>query len=470
MPKSQIMLKLPFQNYGTLVYMAKKQRQPIIKTATFDKIINGGQALGTLIGGDDNGKKIMAWGVLPGETANIQLTKNKSSYCEGIIAEPQTNNLITPNTEQRVKPKDPASYLSTSPWQIIAFEAEQFYKSALVEEAFELQNIVLPYPIETWVGDQQYYYRNKIEYSFWYDTDTNTLDLAFFKRGSHNKVAVTETSLAMPAITTLSKDILKILNQHQVGGRNLKTLLIRANQTGETAWQLYAKDKSIATPQLCEDLSQYKNGEIIFSNPKSPASVITERLYRTPDFKELEDNILGKKFSYKTEGFFQINIPAYEQVLNNIKEYIPKNTPVLDLYSGVETIGLSIGSSNPLTLVEINPVAVEELKANISQLGLDKSATAVLTASEDAVDYIKTDQIVILDPPRAGVHQLVINKLIAEKPEKIIYLSCNPVTQARDIAPLLEHYSIEMHKGYNFFPRTPHIEHLIVLNKLEQAE
>ena len=72
--------------------------------------------------------------------------------------------------------------------------------------------------------------------------------------------------------------------------------------------------------------------------------------------------------------------------------------------------------------------------------------------------------VVIVDPPRAGLHDDVIKKLLDETPERIIYLSCNPVTQARDVARLAEKYGIKYHRGYNFFPRTPHIEHLIVLD------
>lgn len=445
--------------------MSAKKRQPIIQTAIFDKIISGGQSLGTLIG-ENQGKKIMAWGVLPGETANILITKNKSSYCEGVIAEPIDENLLTPNTQKRIQPKDPDSYLSTSPWQIMDMGSEQFYKSALIEEAYEMQNIVLPYPIEIWTDNEEFFYRNKIEYSFWYDTDKNQLDLAFFKRGTHSKTPVTMTSLARLEITELSKGIVNQLNQLQVGGRDLKTLLIRSNQRGQTAWQLYVKNKEIASPELTEALSQFSNGEIIFSNPKSPASVITEKLWQSPSFGELTDDILNKRFSYKTEGFFQINIPVYEKTLNDIRKYITPDTPVLDLYSGVGTIGLSIASDNPLALIELNPVAVSEMKQNISYHKLEKTAQAILTPSENATDFIKADQIVIVDPPRAGVHQLVIDRLLEVKPQKIIYLSCNPVTQARDTAPLLTDYRIEMHQGYNFFPRTPHIEHLIVLVKI----
>ncbi len=134
----------------------------------------------------------------------------------------------------------------------------------------------------------------------------------------------------------------------------------------------------------------------------------------------------------------------------------------LDLYSGVGSIGLTIGGDN-CTLVEVNQHAVREMKNNIA--AQNSNAQAILAASEKALDYINSDTIVIVDPPRAGLHSDVVEKLLETSPPRIIYLSCNPVTQARDVALLSQKYQIKHTKGYNFFPRTPHIEHLVVLDK-----
>lgn len=133
------------------------------------------------------------------------------------------------------------------------------------------------------------------------------------------------------------------------------------------------------------------------------------------------------------------------------------------MYSGVGTIGLTIGGENT-TLIEINERAVAEMKRNIKALDREKAVQAILAPSESALEHIKSDAIIIVDPPRAGLHEDVTKKLLDVKPERIVYLSCNPVTQARDIARLAEAYGIKWHMGYNFFPRTPHIEHLVVLD------
>ena len=174
--------------------------------------------------------------------------------------------------------------------------------------------------------------------------------------------------------------------------------------------------------------------------------------------------MLGTTFRYATESFFQINLPVYSQVLSDIRKFIPSEKPVIDLYSGVGTIGLTVTSKDqPLKLIEINSSAVDEMKHNISDLGR-KNTEAILSASENVTDQIEPNSTIIVDPPRAGLHQDVTMRLLETAPKRIIYLSCNPVTQARDIQLLSEKYDISHMQGYNFFPRTPHIENLVILD------
>ena len=437
-------------------------RKPTFATIQLEKIVGGGQALGTLA----DGRKAFVWGGLPGETVTIRITKKKSHFVEGVVTEVLAASL------ERITPRDPESYLSTSPWQIMPLASEQHYKAALIEEAFELHDIVLPEPIDVFCDDIPYGYRNKVELSWYSDSapdGTETLDLAFFRRGSKGKIIVDGTSLARPEINQLARQVRDLLRTKQVTARQLKTLLIRCDQAGNCVWQLYTKDclGDVMSPDEATALSA-QGGEIIYSDPRSPASRITERLACFGD-PVLQDTILGVPFRYATEGFFQVNLPVYEQALRDMQRFAQvqdgTSRPTLDLYAGVGTIGLTIGSDN-VTLVEINADAVREMQRNIHQLGRTSQAKAILAPSEQALEYITSDALIILDPPRAGLHTDVITKLLATQPQRILYLSCNPVTQARDVALLATHYGIAYHRGYNFFPRTPHSEHLVVLDRL----
>ena len=496
-----------------------------LETIHLDKIVGGGQALGTLA----DGRKCFVWGGLPGETITVRITKKKSHFVEAVVEE------VILSSPDRIQPRDPDSYLSTSPWQIMPLEIEQAYKRQLIDDAFTLHNVTLPAAIDIYCDDVAYGYRNKVEFS-WYsesvvsrvvsqkksgqlyvgpglfsddtrevntnsdrdDTSGDTLDLAFFRRGSKGKIVVDDTSLAHPEINNLARAIRDLLRHKRVAARQLKTLLIRCNQSGSCVWQLYLKDRlpEIITADEAAKLPA-QGGEIIYSDPRSPASRITKRLARFGN-TTLTDTILGVPFHYACEGFFQVNIPVYEQALRDMREWVLRDRtgqhsgrqlehhqkiirdprkvaqvfsevllaadrPTLDLYAGVGTIGLTIGDGN-VTLVEINADAVREMQRNITEL--DRTdARAVLAPSEQALNYITGKEIVIVDPPRAGLHPDVIATLLQQLPPRIIYLSCNPVTQARDVALLQQNYRIVHHRGYNFFPRTPHIEHLIILDK-----
>jgi len=428
-------------------------KQPVFQTLTLEKIVGGGQTLGQL----NYGKKAFVWGGLPGEEVEIEVTKKKSSFLEGIVTQ------VFKASNERIVPKEPESYLSTSPWQIMTFEAEQHYKAALIEEAFELHDIVVPEPIEIYSDNKQYEYRNKIEFSWWWDKEAAHLDLAFFRRGTHGKLPVEGTSLAHPSIIAAAHAIRDVLRKRETQAFTLKTVIIRCDQKGNVAAQLYVKDEDFAVFTDSELASLTIQGfELIFSNPKSPASVITHRM-QAWGTTTLTDTILDIPFTYAVEGFFQINIPVYEQALKDMKEWVDQTRPTVDLYSGVGTIGLTIGGEN-VTMVEINEHAVREMERNITALQREKAAKAILAPSESVLENITKEATIIVDPPRAGLHEDVISKLLEAEPNRIVYLSCNPVTQARDVARLAEKYGIRSHRGYNFFPRTPHIEHLVVLD------
>ncbi len=447
-----------------------KQQQ--IETVKLNKVVGGGQTMGTLA----DGRKVFAWGGLPDELVELRITKSKSKMAEAVVTK-----VIEPSPE-RVEPQDPESYLSTSPWQIVNFDSEQAYKASMIREAFEMHRVDLPEEVEVYSDGVQYGYRNKIEFSWYGDTkdgkntsdhaEQETLDLAFFRRGSKGKIPVEGMSLARPEINELARKIRDLLHSKQIEARTLKTLLIRSDQKRNCVWQLYIKDKvkDIILDEEAGELGA-QGGEVIFSDPRSPASRVTKRLAKFGDVV-LEDAVLSVPFRYACEGFFQVNLPVYEQTLRDMSVYLEevrnkdemaRESTVIDLYSGVGSIGLTIGGDK-VTLIEIDENAVREMYANVKRLG--KKADIVHASAEFAVDSLHSNACIIVDPPRAGLHRDVIDRLLEVKPPRIIYLSCNPVTQARDTALLLEGYKISHHRGYNFFPRTPHIEHLVILDKI----
>ena len=410
-----------------------------------EKIIPGGYGLGTL----EDGQKIFLWNALPGENIlEYDITKKKSHYLEGIATK------IENPSPYRVELKDD-HFLSTSPWQIMDYDYELKLKQELVLELFREHKIDIKLP-EIYTDNKDYYYRNKMEYALYWDNETEEIKLAFHARGSHRKIPIEKSSIERPEILEAAHKIINELNRRREQARKYQSLLLRCNQKGEVSGGLYENNKP------------------------------------HPIFKNLTDEILGIPYSYSPNGFFQINLPVYETTLQEIKKHI-KTENVFDLYSGVGTIGLSVARDKNLTLVEVDKYAFSELEKNIFISNLSRICSpspsrrrqseppvkmggrvdsrkirnenilAILDRSENILDYITANQTIILDPPRAGCDKKLIERLNEVKPNTIIYLSCNPATEARDVKLLLENYKIKDVKTFNFFPHTPHIENLVIL-------
>lgn len=384
------------------------------ETAIIEKLVPGGQALATLA----DGKKAFIWGAMPGETVEFELTKNKKTYCEGVAI-----RIITNPSEHRVAPKDDC-YLSTSPWQIMDFSYELQQKSELTRECFRQNHLNLDV-LPTITDGKDYFYRNKMEYSLYWDHDTAKIHLAFHKRGSHGKQPITQSSIERPEIFARASQIVDQLNAKHAEARTYQSLLLRCDQQGKVSGDLFV------------------NGQ------------------PHPIMANLSDELLGQNYTYSPNGFFQINLPVYELALQAIAKEI-HTEKVLDLYAGVGSIGLSVARDKDLTLVEVNSAAYQEMQNNAQNL---PNTTCILDKSENVASYITPDCTVILDPPRAGCEASLIYAINEVQPEKLIYLSCNPVTQARDLAMLTETYQIAPLQPFNFFPHTPHIENLAILTR-----
>lgn len=431
---------------------------------TVTKLVHGGQGLGELA----DGKKVFVWNALPGEAVRIRLIKQRRSYAEGIAEE-----IVTPSPERAV-PRD-ANYLATSPWQMMTFAAENQYKKQIVSEIFLHAHVMLPAGFVLTAGEEEqpeariysaarrdekprrgvsYAYRNKMEYPFW--GDETGLHLAAYRRGSHGKEIITGSSLAMPVLDTAAGAVCAALGRLDVRAGDLKTIIVRCNQAGRTVAALFVKPETFPELTLPPELAGMR---VYHSNPKSPASVPTKLLKEYGDCT-LEDTLLGKTFRYDVDSFFQVNLPVFELALMRIAGQVRTADTLTDMYAGVGSIGLSV-AKRAVTLVESDPATAAMARENFAGAGL--RGGVVEAPAEKVLDYILGDQPVIFDPPRAGLHDAVTARTLEARPPQIVYLSCNPATQARDLARFQEAYGIDYFEVFNFFPRTPHIETLAVL-------
>lgn len=387
-----------------------------------EKIVPGGQGIAT----DSGGRKIFLWNVLPGEEVEkFEVTKKKSKYLEGVATK------ISKKSPFRVEPKDKC-FLSTSPWQIFDYKFELSQKTEIVKEVFRQNGIYVDAP-EILTDYKEWGYRNKMEYALYWDKEKEKISLAFHQRGTHRKIPIEQSSIEMLGIYQAAKKMALELNERHEEARKYQSLLLRMSQAGNVSGGLYENGKA------------------------------------HPVFDSLSDSLFGISYNYSPNGFFQINLPVYEMALGEIKKEVDGSEKVLDLYSGVGTIGLSVAKDKKLTLVECDKSCYEEMVRNCESVLRDRTLPLgeirpVLAKSEEALDYIEPGMTVILDPPRAGCDKRLLEKILDVKPKKIVYLSCNPATQARDVGILQSKYIMKRIKSFNFFPKTPHIENLVVLD------
>jgi 23S rRNA (uracil1939-C5)-methyltransferase len=403
--------------------------------------------------GAHEGKEIGVFGMLPGERAFVSVLRRKHIY-QGTVVE------MVESSPRRISPLE-LHHLSCSPWQIMEYalqlEAKQEHLAGLFK-SFPDAPVPNVLPAREFTG-----YRTKIEFSF---TDRECpLSLAFHERGGGTRrLPLPEGCvLASKEMNTVALLIVERLRRAGISSRSLKTLIIRESKsTDDRVAALYVKDEVFPEVRL-DDIPGLSGGLLIYSTHKSPASVVTKELARWGNV-EIRETIGGFHFSYAWDAFFQNNVPMFTEALGRMSTGIPSGARVVELYSGVGTIGLSLAkSAGEVVGVEIIPSAVENAAANARENGITNYRSMLTPAEKIDPAVLDGADVLVLDPPRSGLHPKVIAMIREKKPPMISYLSCNPETQARDYGLLVDMYEITVLEGFDFYPQTPHAESLAVL-------
>jgi len=406
-------------------------------------LVYGGQGLGRL----DN-KVYFVWNALPGETVTVELIKTKKNFCEAIAKE------ILIGSPERIDPVE-KHFLSCSPWQIMAPEVEDKYKIEIVRDVFRKNaHFELPKDLSI-VSDVKNFlhYRNKMEYSFCLQDEK--LSLGIFNRDTHEVVAVDECCLAMDIINKKAIEVLTLLQENNVLAQDLDHLVLRSDTNVECNADLYVQpkmqkelvDKTVPKKTWLRILLSKKNVEV-----ETTKSEI-----------ELSEKINDVTLFYNSEVFFQINFPIFKQAVDSIASFIPEKSDVVDCFSGVGAISLPLWRQiKKLTLIENQNQACELAEKNIEFNKID-NAEIITDSVENLKNIDLENKVLILDPPRAGLTKSMIQSILTGQPARIVYLSCDQATQARDLADLFGKYELEHFELFNFFSRTPHVESLAIL-------
>ena len=391
-------------------------------------------------------------GGLPGETAEVRITTNKRKYAHGLISN------ILEASEYRNEPKE-SHYLSCSPWQGVDYPHQLELKRGMLAELFGRPELALE--VEAMIGAKSAFgYRNKLEFTV--ETDPyGELRLAFHARGSFRDLVPADHGcvLGSAAMNTAAKLILERLRELDMADY-ADTITVRESQThGGVIAIVHVK------------VPVERDWSRLVSDTIKGVAVVHKRAHLLTDILwshgelELAESLGGVTIHYPWDSFFQVNVPMFERALERILAEITPGARVADLYGGAGTIGLPVARmAASVTGIEIAKSSVELANRNAA-LNRLSNYEAIAIASEHMDGSLLLDvDTVIVDPPRAGLHAKVIEMLLEALPAKIIYLSCNPATQARDVMLLKAGgYRVGRLTGFDFYPGTLHLESLVVL-------
>ncbi|MBI4931148.1 MAG: 23S rRNA (uracil(1939)-C(5))-methyltransferase RlmD [Bacteroidetes bacterium] len=424
---------------------------------------------------------------VPGDVVDIEITKKKSNYREGKVMHYQKYS------EKRAEPV--CKHFGTCggcKWQNLNYETQLFYKQKYVGDALTRigglsQNTSKFFPIIP--SKNIFHYRNKLEFTFsnkkWL-TDMNLKPeiwnqqqngLGFHIPKLFDKVLdIEQCHLQEDPSNAVRLEVKKYALENKLEFFDirrqtgfLRNLIIRNTSIGQlmVVVVFFYEDK-LAGEKLLKHISgkftQITSLQYVI-NPKKNDSIfdLEVKTFSGNDF--IEEEMEGLKFRISPQSFFQTNSSqAYElyKVARDFAE-LKGNEIVYDLYTGTGTIANFVSRQAKKVIgIEYIPEAIEDAKMN-SQINKISNTMFFAgdiqdTLSNEFISFHGKPDVIITDPPRAGMHEEVVKKILEIAPEKIIYVSCNPATQARDISMLIEKYSVEKVQPVDMFPHTAHVE------------
>ena len=440
--------------------MKKSNEKRIVQVKCVD-ITFDGQGLAK----DDNNRTYFVPSLLKGEEALVEVLYTKKDYDIAKI-----NKIIT-FSKDRIKPLCPcATSCGGCSFQNLSYEAELNYKK---EAAIKTLNNIAKLDIKDAPVhhlDSPYYYRNKIQIPFGYDKQKR-LVYGFYKFKSHDIVPIKECVIEMKEHVSILKNIKELMESMKIDAYNedtgrgiLRHVLIRVGKASKeimvvfivTSLSFYSKKNFV------KELIKREPGitTIVFNQNSRKTNVILgdkEEISYGPGF--IYDSLLGVKFKISSKSFYQVNHDGCELLYSLAikKAGLKKEDTILDAYCGIGTIGL-IASSHVKEVdgVEIVKEAIVDAKNN-AKINKINNANFVC---EDAKDYMlnKKYDVIFVDPPRKGLEAAFLDALMKSKTSRIIYISCDVGTLARDLGILKKAYKIESIDFVDMFPRTYHIE------------
>ncbi|MBR4626288.1 MAG: 23S rRNA (uracil(1939)-C(5))-methyltransferase RlmD [Ruminococcus sp.] len=429
-----------------------------------------------------------------GDVAEVRIVKVLKSYAYGII-----EKLITPSSD-RVTPECPHyKKCGGCVFMHISYEAECRIKSQIVSDAFtRIGHLAPAETLPIFGAEETEGYRNKAQYpyaDYKYQDGKVFPEFGFYAPRSHRLVPVTYCDL-QPFVFG---DILRLCREElgsgelpcitpyneENGSGVLRHIYIRQGFHSKEIMVCFitAKDSSqIRTALTTLGNTVIRNFPDVRSvmlnvNPLKTNVILGDKTVCLLGNPVIADTLCGVPVTLSPQSFYQVNTAQAERLFAEAKRLAApkKDELLLDLYCGAGAIGLSMADSVDRVIgVEVVPQAIEDAKANAERAGIKNAEFYAGDAGEIAARFAaegKAPDIIVLDPPRKGCDELTLKACVDMSPSRIVMISCNPSTAARDAAYLCGRgFALDVLRPADFFPRTRHVECVVLMSKFSKDE
>ena len=468
--------------------MARKNRRQIFESV---EVIDAG-AKGKSIAKAPDGKVIFINNAVPGDIIDVQVTKKRKAFYEG------SATTIHQLSNKRVEPT--CKHFGTCggcKWQFMGYEHQLAYKQKeVINNLTRLGKVELP-EVNTILGSEDhFFYRNKMEFSFsdsrWLTLDEIKSDsdiknrnaLGFHIPGMWDKILDIDKCYLQEDPSNAIRDKIKAFatenNFEFYNARNqqgfLRTLMLRISSTGEIMVLIQFFHEDVEKRTLLLDYIGSEFPEITSLqytiNPKGNDTIYDQKIicYKGKDY--IEEEMEGLRFRINAKSFYQTNSKQAYELYKVTRDFagLTGEELVYDLYTGTGTIAQFVAKKAKKVIgVEAVPEAIEDAKENAKRNSISNAEFYVgdmkKVFTKSFIAKHGQPEVVITDPPRDGMHKDVVDQLLHIAPQKIVYVSCNSATQARDLALLDKMYTITKVQPVDMFPQTYHVENVVLLEK-----
>lgn len=416
------------------------------------------------VGLDEKGKVHFVWDALPGETVELSITEEKKNFAIGNVVRREGQS------EARVEGQAPYAY---APFMHVKDDVRAFVIQENLKRVLSLEDLPVFHTAE-----KTMYYRNKaqvpVRESYFKD-----VSLGYHPGGFDSFVAKLDFGIYDKRIEAMLPEIEKLIRKHKLSAYNpetgegsLRHVICRQSDAYEEMLLVFVTHSQEALPDdFVEDLRKLNSNlvGVVQNTQDDGSSLILGDEYRLLWGRDYyHDRLLGIDYPIKAGSFYQVYPKMTEKLYQRAFELaeLKASDRVLDAYAGISTIGLSLASKvSFVETIEIEASAVSMAKAIAKREGLNNIVILEGDVNDHLASLKEDVDVLFVDPPRRGLSAAFKKQLLKSQIEKIVYISCNPQSLARDLRSLEEVYTMRAFEAFDMFPKTEHVESVALLEK-----